>query len=193
MTDLSGIKVVLASASPRRKELLEQIGIQPVVIASSYSEQSMGDSVFELVANNAKGKLNEALSSHDLHDSLVIAADTVVILDLEIFGKPQDAEQALVMLGRLSGKKHRVITGVAIYYKGEIRYDYSVTDVHMRDISIQEIKAYIASGEPYDKAGGYGIQARGALFVDKIDGCYSNVVGLPLPLLYKMLVNLGIL
>lgn len=193
MTDLSGIKVVLASASPRRKELLEQIGIQPVVIASSYSEQSMGDSVFELVANNAKGKLNEALSSHDLHDSLVIAADTVVILDLEIFGKPQDAEQALEMLGRLSGKKHRVITGVAIYYKGEIRYDYSVTDVHMRDISTQEIKAYIASGEPYDKAGGYGIQARGALFVDKIDGCYSNVVGLPLPLLYKMLVNLGIL
>lgn len=191
MIDLETVNVVLASASPRRKELLQQIGINPLIISGDYSEQSFGNSALELVENNTKGKLMDVLSKHNLVDSLVIAADTVVVLNGEIFGKPSCEQDAFAMLEKLSGKKHKVITGVAIYYNSEIRYDYSVTDVYMRVIKSAEITAYIATGEPCDKAGGYGIQARGALFVDKIDGCYSNVVGLPLPLLSKMLGELN--
>lgn len=191
MIDLETVNVVLASASPRRKELLQQIGINPLIISGDYSEQSFGNSALELVENNTKGKLMDVLSKHNLVDSLVIAADTVVVLNGEIFGKPSCEQDAFAMLEKLSGKKHKVITGVAIYYNSEIRYDYSVTDVYMRVIKSAEITAYIATGEPCDKSGGYGIQARGALFVDKIDGCYSNVVGLPLPLLSKMLGELN--
>lgn len=191
MIDLSDIQVVLASASPRRKELLQQIGIEPVIIPSDYAEQSGGSDVLLLIENNTKGKLNDVLMKNNLRHSLIIAADTVVVLDCKVFGKPSNADEAIAMLENLSGKKHQVITGVAIYYNTEIMYYYSVTDVYMRTIRSEEIKAYIKTGEPYDKAGGYGIQAIGALFVDKIDGCYSNVVGLPLPLVYKMLGAFG--
>lgn len=191
MTNLSAIKFVLASASPRRKELLHQIGIDPVVMAGNYLELNIGDNPLDIVAHNAKGKLLDIVENNDLCNSLIMAADTIVVLDGEYFGKPRDSREAFTMLERMSNKKHNVITGVAIYYNGEIRYDYSVTDVYMRTIKSEEIKAYVASDEPYDKAGGYGIQAKGAVFVEKIDGCYSNVVGLPLPLLCKMLQELN--
>lgn len=183
---------VLASASPRRRELLKQIGIEPVIITSAYEESSTGDSIFTLAESNAKGKLLDVVSKNNCSNAVVISADTIVVVDDAVFGKPKNAEHAFEMLSVLSGKLHKVVTGVAIYYNNKIMYDYSTTDVYMRDLKPQEIENYILSGEPYDKAGGYGIQALGAVFVEKIDGCYSNVVGLPLPLLYSMLSNLGI-
>ena len=183
---------ILASASPRRRELLKQIGIEPIVIASSYKEFSKGDSIFAVVESNARGKLLDVISRNDCGDAVVISADTIVVIDDTIFGKPKNAEHAFEMLSVLSGKLHKVVTGVAIYYNNKIMYDYSTTDVYMKKLEPYEMEGYILSGEPFDKAGGYGIQSLGAVLVEKIDGCYSNVVGLPLPLLYSMLSNFGV-
>lgn len=122
----------------------------------------------------------------------VIAADTIVVIDNVILGKPQDAAAAKAMLHRLSGRTHQVMTGVAVRYKGQQLSKVCVTDVSFRQLTAEEIDAYIATGEPMDKAGAYGIQGRGAVLVEKINGCYNNVVGLPLSLLYLMMQRLGV-
>lgn len=122
----------------------------------------------------------------------VIAADTIVVIDNVILGKPQDAAAAKAMLQRLSGRTHQVMTGVAVHYKGQQLSKVCVTDVSFRQLTAEEIDAYIATGEPMDKAGAYGIQGRGAVLVEKINGCYNNVVGLPLSLLYLMMQRLGV-
>lgn len=186
------MKVILASASPRRQALLQQIGITPLICPADFAEGSGNASQAQEVAlYNAAGKC--AAVEAKMGDELpVIAADTIVVIDNVILGKPQDAAAAKAMLHRLSGRTHQVMTGVAVRYKGQQLSKVCVTDVSFRQLTAEEIDAYIATGEPMDKAGAYGIQGRGAILVEKINGCYNNVVGLPLSLLYLMMQRLGV-
>ena len=186
------MKVILASASPRRQALLQQIGITPLVCTADFAEGSgTASQAQEVALHNASGKC--AAVAAKMGDELpVIAADTIVVIDNVILGKPQDAAAAKAMLQRLSGRTHQVMTGVAVCYKGQKMSEVCVTDVSFRQLTADEIDAYIATGEPMDKAGAYGIQGRGAVLVEKINGCYNNVVGLPLSLLYLMMQRLGV-
>lgn len=186
------MKVILASASPRRQALLQQIDITPLVCPADFAEGSgTASQAQEVALYNAAGKC--AAVAAKMGDELpIIAADTIVVIDNVILGKPQDAAAAKAMLQCLSGRTHQVITGVAVRYKGQQLSKVCVTDVSFRQLTAEEIDAYIATGEPMDKAGAYGIQGRGAVLVEKINGCYNNVVGLPLSLLYLMMQRLGV-
>lgn len=186
------MQVILASASPRRLALLQQIGIEATVCPADFDEVS-GTAVQaeDVVLANAVGKCQAVVKIKG--DSLpVIAADTVVVAEGVILGKPQDAEDAVVMLKQLSGKTHKVLTGIAVSYAGEMLAEVCETKVVFRDLTDEEIKNYVATGEPLDKAGAYGIQGKGAVLVEKIDGCYNNVVGLPLTRMQLILAKLGV-
>ena len=186
------MQVILASASPRRLALLQQIGIEATVCPADFDEVS-GSAVQaeDVVLANAVGKCQAVVKIKG--DSLpVIAADTVVVAEGVILGKPQDAEDAIVMLKQLSGKTHKVLTGIAVSYAGEMLAEVCETKVVFRDLTDGEIKNYVATGEPLDKAGAYGIQGKGAVLVEKIDGCYNNVVGLPLTRTQLILAKLGV-
>lgn len=184
-------QVVLASASPRRLELLRQIGIEPIVCPASFEES--GGQAFEavdVVKYNALGKCR--VVAEDRGEELpVIGADTVVVVDNVILGKPADTEEAKAMLQRLSGRAHEVLTGIAIKYKQQELAEVVRTRVYFRKLSEADISNYVATGEPLDKAGAYGIQGKGAVLVEKIDGCYNNVVGLPLTRVYEILAEIG--
>lgn len=186
------MQVILASASPRRLALLQQIGISAEVCPADFDEVS-GSAVQaeDVVLANALGKCKAVVKIKG--DNMpVIAADTVVVAEGVILGKPQDAEEAVKMLKQLSGKTHKVLTGIAIAYAGEILAEVCETKVVFRELSEDEIKQYVATGEPLDKAGAYGIQGKGAVLVEKIDGCYNNVVGLPLTRMQLILAKLGV-
>ena len=186
------MQVILASASPRRLALLQQIGIEATVCPADFDEVS-GSAVQaeDVVLANAVGKCQAVVKIKG--DSLpVIAADTVVVAEGVILGKPQNAEDAVEMLKQLSGKTHKVLTGIAVSYAGEMLAEVCETKVVFRDLSDEEIKSYVATGEPLDKAGAYGIQGKGAVLVEKIDGCYNNVVGLPLTRMQLILAKLGV-
>lgn len=180
---------ILASASPRRKDLLEQLGIKAKVIPSEFAETLICQDVYELLKNNTLGKISEVVIRVADDSKVIIAADTVVMIDKEILGKPADFSQATVMLTKLSGREHSVLTGLAIAYAGEISYEVSETTVKFKTLSKQEIHSYLNTGEGQDKAGSYAIQGLGAVFVESIIGCYNNVVGLPTNLLYTMLAT----
>ncbi|MBR5582483.1 MAG: septum formation inhibitor Maf [Phascolarctobacterium sp.] len=186
------MQVILASASPRRLALLQQIGIEATVCPADFDEVS-GSAVQaeDVVLANAVGKCQAVVKIKG--DSLpVIAADTVVVAEGVILGKPQDAEDAIAMLKQLSGKTHKVLTGIAVSYAGEMLAEVCETKVVFRYLTDEEIKNYVATGEPLDKAGAYGIQGKGAVLVEKIDGCYNNVVGLPLTRMQLILAKLGV-
>ena len=186
------MQVILASASPRRLALLQQIGIEATVCPADFDEVS-GSAVQaeDVVLANAVGKCQAVVKIKG--DSLpVIAADTVVVAEGVILGKPQDAEYAVAMLKQLSGKTHKVLTGITVSYAGEMLAEVCETKVVFRDLTDEEIKNYVATGEPLDKAGAYGIQGKGAVLVEKIDGCYNNVVGLPLTRMQLILAKLGV-
>ena len=183
---------VLASASPRRLALLAQIGILADVRPSNFAEiEGVNSSAYDVVRTNALGKGREVLQACQKSD-VVIAADTVVALDNKILGKPKGATDAKEMLRTLSGRTNQVMTGVALFHNGKELIDVVITDVRFRKLTEAEIEAYVATGEPLDKAGAYGIQGYGALLVETIDGCYNNVVGLPLTKLYQMLAELEV-
>ncbi len=186
------MKVILASASPRRQALLQQIGIEPVVQPAFFDEVGgRAELAHEVALANAKGKCDAVYA--EAGDELpVVAADTIVVIDNVILGKPQDEAEAQAMLTRLSGRTHQVMTGVAVRYKGQQLAKVCTTDVSFRELTAAEIAAYIATKEPLDKAGAYGIQGRGAVLVEKINGCYNNVVGLPLTMLHEMFRQLGV-
>ncbi len=181
------MEVVLASASPRRLALLEQVGVAAQVCPANFEEEAGQAAVAREVAlHNAVGKCRAVVAAKG--DAVpVIAADTIVVVDEAILGKPRDAEEAVAMLARLSGRKHEVLTAVAV----EIAR-VCATEVFFRELTKAEIAAYVAMGEPLDKAGAYGIQGKGALLVEKIEGCYNNVVGLPLTMLDSMLKEIGV-
>lgn len=183
--------IVLASASPRRRELLASLGLSFDIQPATGPENTpnTGDAA-EAVRQIALGKARTVAKLRP--NDLVIGADTVVELDGRILGKPADEAEARAMLGSLSGRTHRVYTGVAVIAGGEERTDCAVTGVRFRTLSDREIAAYVAGGEPMDKAGAYAAQGKAALFIEGIDGDYFNVVGLPLCTLGKMLEHFGV-
>ena len=173
------MKVILASASPRRQALLQQIGITPLVCPADFAEGSgTASQAQEVALHNAAGKC--AAVAAKMGDELpVIAADTIVVIDNVILGKPQDAAAAKAMLQRLSGRTHQVMTGVAVRYKGQQLSKVCITDVSFRQLTAEEIDAYIATGEPMDKAGAYGVQEWiGYIGVKSISGSFYNIMGL---------------
>lgn len=185
--------IILASSSPRRKELLRQIGLDFRIDPADVDERVLpGELPDRYAVRVALDKARVAAAKAET--GIIIAADTIVVLDNEILGKPADAEDAERMLMKLSGKVHRVITGVAVMdaATGKVLARTSITCVWFRSLAPNEISSYVATGEPLDKAGAYGIQERGALLVEKIDGCYFNVVGLPLSMLGELLRNFGV-
>ncbi len=180
--------MILASSSPRRSRLLRQIGLDFSIDPASIDESYDGTPASEFARAVAARKA-EAVSVR-YEDGIVLAADTIVVLDEVILGKPGDAQEARDMLGKLSGAVHEVITGVALIDKpgSTLRIEHEITKVWFRKLSDDEIEEYIRLGSPFDKAGAYGIQDDyGAVFVRRIEGCFYNVVGLPLSRVYTML------
>ncbi|MGH8492997.1 MAG: Maf family protein [Moraxellaceae bacterium] len=182
----------LASTSPRRRELLQQLGLTFSVLKIDVDETRLaGETPEQYVQRLAQEKARAGLLLCPA-GSVVIAADTTVALGDTELGKPGSEAEALAMWAQLSGREHRVLTGVAVASATEIAAQVVTTAVHFRDIARDEMLAYWASGEPADKAGGYAIQGRGAVFVTGIKGGYSNVVGLPLAETAALLAQFGI-
>lgn len=185
------MKLILASGSPRRKELLEMLGLEFDICPAVGEEMvKAGLSPKETVRSLARQKAAEVSADH--RDALVIAADTVVSLDGEILGKPKTGEAAREMLLKLSGKTHRVYTGLCLVRGDEMLCGAEETSVRFRELTDAEIAAYIATGDPLDKAGAYGIQGKAARFIEGINGDYYNVMGLPLCRLDRMLKTMGV-
>ena len=185
------MRVVLASGSPRRRELLGMIGIEDFIVISAGGEEDVepGLPPEQTVVGIALQKAIN-VSRFCGRDDIIIAADTLVYLDGRPLGKPADRQDAAKMLRELSGRRHTVFTGVALL-KGDVRVTDAVrTEVYFREISDSEISAYVESGEPMDKAGAYGAQGLGSVFVERIEGEFFNVMGLPLCRLSTMLREL---
>lgn len=185
--------IILASNSPRRKELLNQMGVKEFKIIAPNVDETVdgGLSPAQMVEELSLRKARAAAGRAGPND-LIIAADTVVALDGRVLGKPRDGEDAFAMLSALSGREHRVYTGVTVLRGGESATEHEETAVVFRTLAPPEIRGYIATGEPMDKAGAYGIQGRGALLVEGIRGDYCNVVGLPVFRLGRMLADFGV-
>lgn len=187
--------IYLASASPRRRELLEQIGIRYRQLSIEVPEQQAEDEVAEMyvlrVALDKARAGRAAVGEVDI--APILGADTAVVIDGEVLGKPRDRDDALAMLARLSGRWHQVMSAVALVgVEGEEYSRLSVNAVQFREITSQEAEAYWESGEPTDKAGGYAIQGLAAIFIERIDGSYSAVMGLPLFETAELLKQQGI-
>lgn len=184
-------RLILGSASPRRAALLRQLALPFTVVPSPVAEPVPATPIpadYALESAEAKAR---AVARSVAADAIVIAADTIVWSNGAILGKPADAAHAASMLGRLSGQVHQVYTGLAIQSGEQLLREAACTQVAMRPLTAADIAAYVASGEPLDKAGGYGIQGLGARFIERIAGCYYNVVGLPLARLCVLLSAVG--
>ena len=196
-------KIILASASPRRRELLSQIGMEFEIRPSGALEQTKGTQPAEIVEELSAlkaGEVFDALSKEERADALVIGADTIVALDGRIMGKPKDPGEAALMLGRLQGRTHQVYSGVTLVWQGRedspsrIRLSFhEKTDVAMFPMTEREIERYVATGEPLDKAGAYGIQGKCASHIRGLRGDYYNVVGLPLGRLCQEMKKAGLM
>lgn len=186
-------KLILASKSPRRKELLEKLGLEFDVVGSSYEEDMTLDMrTKDLAKYLSKGKAEEVAGKY--FDEIVIAADTFVCLDEQILGKPLSVGRAREMLKLIRGKKVSVVTGFTVIQKSKKRIiqDVEQAFVYMRNYSDRDIEGYIKTGEPIDKAGAFAIQDRGGVLVDKIEGDFFTAVGLPIFKLVKVLKDFGI-
>lgn len=185
-------RIILASASPRRAELLQQIGVVFELAPSQIEERPHPDEApADYITRIARAKVIAV--ARERSAGLIIGADTVVVLDGQLMGKPENETDAQKMLRQLSGKWHAVLTGVALYdvqTRHEVA-DYEKTLVKFAQMTDAEIEWYVRTGEPMDKAGAYGIQGLGGLFVDEVAGNYYNVVGLPIPLVYRLARRLG--
>lgn len=184
-----GYNIILASNSPRRKELLAGLGVEFDVrlidgIDETYPDDIESHDVAEYIAKKKADAYKQSIASNEL----IITADTIVILDDEIFGKPLNADDAYTMLQKLSGKTHQVITGVCLLTKNEQRVFRVTTDVTFKELEMEEIKYYVDNYKPYDKAGAYGIQEWiGYIGVTSLNGSYFNVVGFPVQRIYTEL------
>jgi septum formation protein len=187
------MKLILASASPRRAEILRDAGIAFTVMSSAVDETSIpGESPHELVERLAVAKA-ELVAARAVGPAIVLAGDTVVAIDDHVLGKPRSAEDARRMLRQLSGRTHSVVTGIALIRlpDGERTSLVETTLVHFAQLSEEEIARYLATDEPFDKAGSYAIQGRAGRYIPRIEGCYFNVVGLPLARVTQALTQLG--
>jgi len=182
-------RVLLASASPRRRELLNLVGIEHEVRPADIDETYPPA---ELPRAHAERLAREKALAIDAPDAVTIGSDTIVVVDGQVLGKPRDRAHAAEMLRQLSGRSHIVMTGVAARWRGEIASGLEEVGVTFRQLSDDEIERYIDTGEPMDKAGAYGIQGFGATIVDRVDGDYFAVMGLPLNLLVRLLRSLGL-
>lgn len=190
---LNNIPIILGSQSPRRKELLKQLGLNfEVVVKKTAEDFQMEEEVFEIVAHIALAKLKQ-FDTREFRDSLVITADTIVVYEGQVLGKPKDAEEAAEMLSLLQGAQHKVLTAVAFSFQGKQSSFVEETTVDLYPLSKEEIDFYIDEFRPFDKAGSYGIQEWiGFVGVKAIHGSYENVVGLPTARLYQELKALFI-
>lgn len=177
--------IILASQSPRRRELLASAGIPFVIRVAGIDESAQAGELPQQYVRRIAARKALAVPKHG--DECVLGADTTVTVDGRILGKPTDAQDAAGMLRQLSGRTHEVLTGICMRYRSGIVIDASVTEVEFARISEEDIGAYVASGEPMDKAGAYAIQGIASRYVVRIDGCYANVVGLPVSLVFKYL------
>ncbi|HEU0120721.1 MAG TPA: Maf family protein [Bryobacteraceae bacterium] len=182
--------LVLASQSPRRRELLERARIPFVVRVADIDESVRdGEAPQSYVRRLAAGK---ALKVARAAEECVLAADTTVVADGEILGKPTDQSDAVRMLTLLAGRRHEVITGICLRYRQDLYIDAAVTMVEFHPMTGAQIEAYVATGEPMDKAGAYGIQGIASRYIKGIEGCHFNVVGLPVSLVFRYLEKLGL-
>ena len=186
------MRIVLASASPRRKALLAALGIEFDVIPSD-AEETFAGAPSEMVVGNARAKRDDVAGRVD-GGALVIAADTLVFLDEHVLGKPRDLEEAAAMVARLSGRTHQVHTGLAIVdtASGRAVEGYESTDVTFRNLAPREIDRFVQAVRPVDRAGAYTVDGPGSLIVERYDGCYQNVLGLPIVRLDKLLRELDL-
>jgi septum formation protein len=192
----SGIKsdsmLVLASASPRRQELLRSANIPFEVQPADIDEDPLPNEPAKACAERLAREKAQAIAQKRSNDA-VLGADTVVVIDNQILNKPVDAADAVRMLRLLSGRTHQVITGVCLIVHGPCEVASETTSVTMSEISEEEIAAYVVTGEPMDKAGAYAIQGRASCWIPRIEGDYSNVVGLPVARVYRMLQRAGVI
>lgn len=195
-------QLYLASQSPRRLELLRQIGLAPIVLTLRHDPARadvdetplIGEKAWDYVTRLARLKAQAALravAGRRLMPRPIVAADTTVTLDGEILGKPRDAAEAGAWLRRYSGRSHTVLTAVAVAHQDQLRVAVSESTVRFGPLDEQDIAHYLASGEPFDKAGGYGVQGRAAAFVEHLAGSYSGVMGLPLYETVELLKSVG--
>jgi nucleoside triphosphate pyrophosphatase len=190
------MRLILASSSPRRAEILREAGIAFEMCATEIDETVLpGETALDMVARLAEAKARAIAAQMDagMRECIIVGADTTVELDGEILGKPRDAAHAREMLARLSGRTHHVLTGIFLLRLpgNASRAAVENSAVTFAPLSVKEIDAYVASGEPLGKAGGYGIQGHAGRYIPRIEGCYFNVVGLPLARLYALLRELG--
>ena len=188
------MKIILASKSPRRREILELLGLDFTVDTADTDEFcdlcTPGDRVAALAAQKGEAVLQKKLTDgQDLSDTLIIACDTLVYVDGDFLGKPKDRDDAYRMLTALSGKSHEVWSGIYIYLNGKAVSRAEVTRVIFCEMSHEEKERYLDSGEPYDKAGAYAVQGKAAVYIKGLEGDYFNVVGLPVNLLYRTLIE----
>lgn len=186
-------RIILASSSPRRIELLKKFNIDFDIVPSNFEEKLYETDPIAFAMDMAKGKALEVAKSLD-KDFIVISADTIVTKDNRIFGKPKNEEDAIKMLKELSGSTHDVVTAVCVYdlEKEILKCDFEKTEVVFKELTEQEILDYINTKEPFDKAGAYAVQGIGSLFVRSINGCFFNVVGLPIFKLNQLLREVGV-
>jgi septum formation protein len=186
------MKVILASASPRRKELLQLIGLVPEVIPPDIEEVILPGEAIDVFLRRVAIAKGIAVYKKRFFHSLLVSADTVVVLNGMLIGKPAGRDDAFSMLARLSGRRHEVLTGLALMHRGETTFAISRTHVQFKELADGEIDHYLNHENFLDKAGAYAIQGRAAVFVEGIDGCFFNVMGFPLNLFYRMLSERGV-
>ena len=186
---MNHVRVVLASASPRRRELLDLVGIEHEVRPANIDESYLPG---ETPREHAERLAREKANALEIPDAVTIGSDTIVVVDGEVLGKPRDREHAAEMLRRLSGRSHVVMTGVAVRWNGVLLSGLEEVGVTFRTLDDEEIDRYIATGEPMDKAGAYGIQGFGATIVERVDGDFFAVMGLALNLLVRLLRDAGL-
>lgn len=191
------MKIILASKSPRRREILENLGVKFDIVTSDADENSdisdPCDLVEELAFRKAMAVFANLKDKNEIDDNtLVIGCDTVVCCDNEILGKPKSHDDAFRMIKMLEGRSHNVISGVTIIYNGKTLVRHEVTKVFFDSMTDEQIESYVSGDEPYDKAGGYAVQGIASRFIGRLEGCYFNVVGLPVNLLCRMTESLNI-
>lgn len=190
--EANAIPVVLASASPRRRQLLQMIGLQPVVEIPRVNEEILAGENIETHLERICMAKAFAVYHKRYFNHLLLAADTVVICEEKTLGKPSGRDEARQMLASLSGRRHDVFTGIATLYRGASAFAVSRTAVFFKKIQPREIDFYLDREEYLDKAGAYAVQGLASLFVERIEGCYFNVMGLPLNLFYRQIQDMGL-
>lgn len=185
--------IILASKSPRRQELLLKLGLSFAVMTENIDETMNPNIPLRQEICRVSRLKAEAVSSRVTENDIIISADTIVCIDEKRLGKPKDKQDADQMLHSLSGRSHEVVSGICVMQGKQIETACVTTIIHFRNLSDEEISSYIATGEPMDKAGAYGIQGLASIFVDRLDGDYYNVMGLPLCTLSEMLKHFGVM